>query len=538
VNFDLPIVSPDAKPEFRDAKSCAAWLQALPLINVGPSHGRLLGEIEELNCCSISPAERLKILETLRDAVLFVQTEHGKKFANRSVPLAKPEREIFMNVLALWTAYGHGYLHCLQALAEVTGGLLASSTQLALVCQRALWCETQKIAEHYRCYQEVGAEEWARLHRLYAFAEERKLVDQQVEHPVHKDKWKTTCMETYSQPLLLHLANPNEQSSRQLGLAARWLDRWGANVRIKRTPAAAEGKPATPLVVDLGGSRPPVRAHETPSATLRFLDASELDKSLRMRIAMLKKGDTPSKLNLGDDVPAPLAEHLLSQLHRLWCEDMPPRSPQRKSASATAELASGMGAMHFYITSLPFRQPGEARELSKTQREEIATFGRTSTRGDEEYEKQQGFTLEQWHIRDESLAGLRLERIAGPSRFVHTQLVAVRPADARTFILGTLRWLLVNQQNIITVGMRTIPGVPQGIAIRATGLNAMADKFVPALMLSAVPALRSPASLVLPVGWFRPKRVIEVFSDQSRQLQLNAVAERGADFERVFFEVI
>ena len=36
------------------------------------------------------------------------------------------------------------------------------------------------------------------------------------------------------------------------------------------------------------------------------------------------------------------------------------------------------------------------------------------------------------------------------------------------------------------------PRVVGGVAIRATGVNAMADKYIPALMLSAVPALRSP----------------------------------------------
>jgi len=47
--FDLPIISPDANPDFTDAKSCAAWLQTVPLINVAPSHSLLLGQIEELD---------------------------------------------------------------------------------------------------------------------------------------------------------------------------------------------------------------------------------------------------------------------------------------------------------------------------------------------------------------------------------------------------------------------------------------------------------------------------------------------------------
>ena len=540
MNFDLPIISTDANPEFRSAAACAEWLQTLPLINVGPSHGRLLGELEELNCCELAVSERLKILELLREPVLFVQAEQAKKFSNRAVPLAKPEREILMNVVALWRAFSYGYQHCLQSLATLPTGLVAASGQLALACQRALWCTSQQIAEHFRCYQDVTADDWKLLHRLYAFAEEHKLADQQVEHPVHRDQWKTTCMETYVQPLLLQAANPSEQTSRQLGLAARWLDRWGNNARIRRTVPMPEKGPAHPLAVDLAGGSGPRRvdAAESTADSRRYLDVDELSKSIRSRLSLLKKGDAPANLNLGDDVPAQLAEHLLTALHRQWCEDKPERFPARKSASGTAELATGMRAMHFYVTGLPFRQPGEARELTKAQREEIATFGRISTHADDAYAVQNGLVLEQWHIRDESLAGLRLERKSGPGRFVHTQLVAVRPADARHFLLGMVRWLVVDENYGLKIGLRTLPGIPQGIAIRATGLNAMADKYVPALMVSAVPALRSPESLVLPVGWFRPKRVIEVYTDKPRQMQLNTVIDRGADFERIAYTVV
>jgi len=538
MTFDLPAISADARPAFRDTGSCAAWLQTLPLINVGPSHGRLLAEIEQLNCCEISPSERLQVLELLCEAVSFVQAEQAKKFSNRAVPLTVPEREILANVKALWKAFGQGYVQCLQALASVNRGLLAGSSQLALACQRAIWCAFQSIAEQHRCYQQVSASDWKLLHRLYAFAEEQKLVDQQVEHPVQKQQWKTTCMETYTQPLLLQLANPDELTARQQRLAARWLDRWGTNVRIRSAPPATDGKPVCPMVVDLAGDKGPLREQLEASATRRFLDVTELGKSIRMRLSLLQKGDTPEKLSLGEDVTAQLAEQLLLLLHRLWCEDKPVRSPARKSASAGAELATGMGALHYYITGLPFRQPGESKELTKEQREEIATFGRISTHADTEYARKHGFLLEQWHIRDESLAGMRLERNAGTGRFVHTQLVAVRPTDARSYVLATVRWLCIDENYVPMMGIRALPGVPKGIAIRATGLNAMADKYIPALLLSAVPALRSPESLVLPSGWFKPRRVIEAWTEQSQQLMLNAVLDRGSDFERVSFEVV
>jgi hypothetical protein len=39
IDFDLPPAATDAKPEFRDATGCSAWLQGLALINVVTSHG-------------------------------------------------------------------------------------------------------------------------------------------------------------------------------------------------------------------------------------------------------------------------------------------------------------------------------------------------------------------------------------------------------------------------------------------------------------------------------------------------------------------
>jgi len=65
-------------------------LQTVPLINVGPAHVRLLGQLEELNAFKLAPAERLKILELMRDPVNFVQKELAKKFASRPAPLARP----------------------------------------------------------------------------------------------------------------------------------------------------------------------------------------------------------------------------------------------------------------------------------------------------------------------------------------------------------------------------------------------------------------------------------------------------------------
>jgi cyclic-di-GMP-binding protein len=533
--FNLPDISADAHPEFTDAKGCGEWLQALSLINIGPSHGQLLGQIEELNCCNVQPAERLKILELLREPIMFVQKEHAKKFFSRPVPLSRQEREIFRDVVALWDAFSQGYQHCLQAIADDASGLSGS---VALICQRVLWCSEQRLMHHYEIYQELVEDDWRLLHRAFAFAEERNVADDKVGHPVNKSRGEASCTCSYAHALLLNLANPNELMPRQLALLSRWIERWAPNAAVARTPPDSNNGIA-PLIADLASGAGIVR-DAAPGDTVRYIHIDDIATGIRKRIHQLQQGASPAELGLGEEVAPSLAENLLVMVYRQWCEDKQSRVVARRSASGTAQVCLGLGAIHHYVTGRPFRQPGEGKELSKIQHEEIATFGRIATHQDDDDSMAHGFGLETWQIKEESLSGLRLERLdpAAVSRLQLNQLFAVRPADAKSYFLGILRWLSVSPDFELRAGVRTIPGVPSGVTIRATGLNTMAEKYVPALMLPAVAALQSPDTLVLPAGWFKPKRVIEIYTDRAYDLMLMAMVERGVDFERVTFEPV
>ncbi len=530
--FDLPSLSPDAKPAFSDAKSCSAWLQTVPLVNAAASHGLLLAQVEALNRFALAAAERLRILDLLAGPAAFVQAEHAKKFAGKAVPLARAESEIFRSVVALWDALSQGYQRCLNAIAEGDAEL---SGQTALACQRALWCTSRRMAEHHKSVQDIGSADWRLLHRLYAMAEGLGVHQEQLDDPLQR-KQRTSCLQTYTGTLLQYLANESsEQSAKRLAVVSRWLERWASKVGMAAEPPAS-GPGIPRLAVDLASECGPT--HGTlAGASVRYLALGEIARSIRSRVSRLRKGETPEALGLGEDLSPPSAEQLLLVVHRRWCEEFKPRASGRRASVTPAQVCTGLPAMHYFISGKPFRQPGEARELTKSQREEIATFGRIATRHEEEHGQLQGYVLEDWTVHDESLGGLRMERPAegGPGRFVQQQLIAVRPSDSKSFMLGVMRWLCVSQGLELRAGIQVLPGVPQPIAVRVTGLNAVSEKYMQALMLPAVGVLQSPISLVLPAGWYRPKRVIEVYSDKLERILLTGVIERGADFERVSF---
>src|SRR5258708_4658811 len=531
-SFDPPSIKPNAAPDFTDSSGCAKWLQLLPLINVGPSHVRLLGQLDELNAYKVAPAERLKMLELLREPVSFVQKEHSKKFASRPAPLAKPEREIFDNVCALWDALSYGYQHCLKAGA---GG--ASGTSAALIGQRVLWCTGQKMIAHYQAYQDVRELEWKLLHGVYALVEDKGVAGNEVAHPYHKSR-QTTCTETYAQVLLIDLANPGKLTPRQIELISLWLERWTPKVSIGRAHAAT-GDGAAPLVIDLSGAAGASRRMPGGDTT-RVLDIHELGSSVRKRVGLLRKGETPAALGLGEDVTAPLAESLLTMLYRRWCEDKQSRAHPRRSASGTAQICSGMAAVHYFVTGRVLAIRGGPQKISQVQHEQIATLGRVATLHEGDPGPPPDFAVETWQINDESASGLRLVRVdpAPTSPLLLRHLLPTPPPAPTSFLLSPVNSLSPSVELEVRAGVHILPGIPQGAAIRAVDGHAAAEQYTPAFLLPAVAALKAPETLVVPAGWFKPNREIEVLTERAGKLRLASVVDRGADFERVTFDTL
>ncbi len=537
--MDLRLSEPASivRPSFSTALGCVEWLQTLPLINVAPSQGRLLEELRILNTLELVAEERMRILESLLDAAVFLQSEHARKFAGRAVPLARPEREVLQAVVDLWTELADGYRHCLESKKNHPSGKARQKAALAL--HRSIWCTSHALREFHKCYLEPPKGLWSKLVESYTIAERLSIATEPVPNPIRKGLTPTRCMNAVSEAILMATSSPNEMTSRQIEVTSRWLDRWSAKVILAETfvPDPEANASREFIAINLDDDNGPARyATNPPQGSMRLVDARTLSASLRTRVTRLRKGESPAVLGLGDDVPPQFAEALLLHLHRLWCEGRRPRAQSRQSGSECCLVATGMASIHFQLTGHAFQQPVESAELSKIQHDEIATFGRVSTRQEVSPLQQSAVEPENWNIIDESPAGLRIARISGDSRLTHTQLVAVKPGNSAAFLLGSIRWLAVDRNNVARIGLRLLPGVPSGISIRAAGANARREKYVPALSLPAVRALSSPDSLVLPAGWFKPLRVIQVHSDTAREVRLTGVLDRGSDFERVAFE--
>jgi hypothetical protein len=529
--FELPGIDPAAVPEFADAPGCKAWLENVPLANVSTAQHQLLVQVEEFNRYACGARERFEALEAIREAVSFVQIEQAKRFTNRALPMLETESAVFEDTIELWEQMRLGYLRCLEA------GDAALRAQRALLCQRALAYSGLRMFHYYRAYRQVPGRDWLGLHRVYARAEHLGVADEPVKDYLNRDVHDTSPRIACMRAVLMGLCNPNELGPRQLTFVAYLLERWADKVEVAKAPVDDGGLPQ--LALDLAGERCAERG-AAPGAEPRYLDTRRLAKSLRNRVALLRKGESPSRLALGEDCVQPSCEQLLVFLYRQWCQARAPRGAERSRATDAAQACTDIAAIHYYISGSVFRGATSFKELTARQREEIATFGRVSTRDEGDFNEAQGFLLEHWQLEDESAQGLKMLRRAGTPgrRMAHGQLVGVRPADGKNFQLGQVRWLMATDAGDLYCGVKLLPGLPIAAAVRATGVNAADERYVQAVALAAVPALNAPPTLVTPPGWFKPRRVIEAAIGKPLRLRLIEVIERGTDFERLAYEVL
>jgi cyclic-di-GMP-binding protein len=524
-----------ANPAFRDAASCAQWLGQLQLTNLQQAHATLRTQLDEFNRCPVHGLERLQTLELLRETVGHVQGDYAKKLVAKALPLSDDELAVFQSIIGLWQGMITGYRRCLQ-------GYLAGNLQLApygvLLCQRCLIYGGLQILESLRTCYEFDGQLWRQMHALYAFAEEQGLHQTEVEDGFSGNS--PSCRTIYIKTLLATHAHPEELSRSQLKLLDRWLPQWSSTLSLEQSYAISKGD-APPLAVDLDSALglqqlAQVKQH---GGNLRFLTMVPLSKLLRVKIILLQQGQSPQQLGLGKGINGTDCAEFLSRLHQFWCEERLERMAERYDAVQEIQACYGLEGIYAHVANKPFRLPSKAGNISSAARDQIATFGRTLSDTSRRDLDKLGFTTESWQIEDESMLGARLLRQkAEGTRLAPKQVIATRHSDTAACTLGVIVWLTVTLNGQLRAGVRHLPGTPQAVVVKTTGVSPSASgNAAPALLLPALAKLKIPASLIIPRNLFQTGRMLEItFSSGEKQnVQMGISVEKGLDYERVSF---
>jgi hypothetical protein len=108
-------------------------------------------------------------------------------------------------------------------------------------------------------------------------------------------------------------------------------------------------------------------------------------------------------------------------------------------------------------------------------------------------------------------------------------------------MLGTTTWVRVARTGQLCIGVRYLPGTAHAIGLHTTDASlAATDNPAPGFLLEAVPALKTPPSLIIPRKWFKPGCVLEIqhLSAEKQNATIGISVEHGIDYERVSFTLV
>ena len=532
-----PASPASASLQFTDAASCARWIAALPITNVQLAQQMLSDQIAALAVTAVSALERLKILEALKETVMFAQAEVAKRYIGKPLPLDQADANAWASVMGLWRAFGAAYRVCLDA---CRAGDLPVSSHAALLTLRCLRTASFGLFEHYQVYREPDAATWHGFHELFAFAEERGLSRMRVQDTFAKRDADASCAEAYVQGLMANLANPYALSVRQMAFLRRWLEKWSSLVDLSRQPLPPGQIP--PLAVDFAHDvAPGLAANVAPAESARYLDLESLSKTLRQTINLLKQGQTPGQLGLGEDARQPGCENLIMLLYLQWCRAGALRTDERNGAADPAEVCFGIPDTFKLLGGEErTKQDVEFNARDKWELDNLGFSMRMSNTARQAAVKKS----EAWQILNQSASGFMcmLREPSGVMRMTHNQLLGVR-RSGEALRLGTVQWIRVDSVNETQCGVRLFPGAPQAIKVRPANFNVpKGQEYELALLTPAVAMPAAPMSMILPAGWFQSGRLLELQGDikdeKKRVATLLNLIERGADFDRCAVEVL
>ena len=512
---------------FADADACARWLRGLPLSNIPKHFEAIHGQLNLLSEADLSPRERARIAEVLREAVLYLHTELARRYAGKPQPATERELEAAEHAIALWQGLWNQYSACLKPLLEGDPDLQGVK---AKVLQRGLWVGKQLVLVYGLARRLPAPAVWQELHAYYRLAEILECTVTAVSDDLMPNAVGVSCYSTYAHALLLQLADPCALTVRQIELTDRWLGLWARKVFPYAQQRETEG-PA--LVIDLDAAAGAVLVPVAPrqvGESVRFGYPAKLATSVRGRLKRLASGAGPAELQLGHDSSPEACTALLSHLDGCWYT--PPKKPASAAQTRLDLCVGGLGAAYFRVAGRTFNRQDPLGRLSYHGTQHLATLGALTDydRNKEEAEKSWGW--EHWQGSYEGDEAM-LRRIGGAEHRWHLeQLVILR--DPERVRCGYVARVALDGHGDLSVTIKLWSGAPTALVVRPYTTMLSEEPPIPGILIGPTPDEKP--TFITPPRTFNPGRMLRTLDSPERRFRLTRLLQRGADFERLAFE--
>jgi hypothetical protein len=544
-------------------KKMAAWIEALPKVNVGESSRQLYSAIQEINRFKTDPKTRFLILEEMRHSIHYVCKSLGKHFLNQSIVLNEKESKIANLAQALQNHLAIGYkIVLLDTIQQKTS---EAAKLRAFATHRTITELTGNLLRCYQLYYPTPKGLWREIHQLYSLADHYGILDKEIEDSATQSK--LTIEHCYFRTMLLSTARPNQLRQQEIAQLSQAFNIWAQYCRLKTTDEEPE-----PFIVDLKSDEGAIYFQwnkekiDTSSSSLRYVHMSSLADVLRTRIQNINN-------NEGVDLSIKLlASTVLRHLLQSWSASSQ-RSFARTTTEGTISLAFGLGAVHYYLSKgqdfnkmllggnedLVLQDEDNPFLTSKNNRnygfnEELSSGGdvwalsavtstKTSKQGKSSTASgkvQTLFAAYDCKLIDTSPGGYCLEWSGiAPTQLKTGEIITIREPGQEDWSVAVVRWIKKISSTQIRLGLELLAPHAQAVGAKVIQKDGSSTEYMRAIRLPELKAIGQPSTLITPQLTFKPGyKVLLNIDAQEVRLHLTNEISSTASFSQFEYKLL
>jgi hypothetical protein len=425
-------------------KAVTQWLRELPAQDVIGRQQMVLAAFDTLRQ-SRNPVDPARV-----QAVLFLDAALGadrRQLVKQYVENADSGTQLSHRIWKSAFDLSQGYVLTYQALLQ--HALLQSNNPrwkplVPLLFARLVhFFGTDAKLRVFRYERWIPAK-WVELHQVYMRAVELGVdrVPTVLGHGPNTTQW--TVEQEYVYVLLIHQLNSGNMSPAELDWAYAQIRGWSRRLSLDAVARSMEG-----FLVDVGGKTGLVRpAGNDAGLMLRYLDTTPVCSHLDRAIASLRNAETP------EGAPAlSINQRRITILEKIRPAVAPnlnadKRRDPRHACGVTARVRVGLTRISHELASSGKKDavPIEAGIQEQIEVYTVADVAPAKRRPHDEHDSiaasLSSFTDPMWHVKDRSVAGLRIGATGGVGQALSLgALVAVRQSDVSEWLLGVVRRL-------------------------------------------------------------------------------------------------
>jgi len=581
MKLNVPEQTETSKGDFPNhPKKVKKWLAELKRANMGDFTRKLYNGILTLNRQSMSPKYRLENMEILREPSRHIFNQLHKHFVNRTLPLPEKSQKIVQLNQALLHEMATGYK---ILIFEASNNLAKIDNKTILIsCERALHYYSELLLRSSQIYTELPKGTWWDIHRIYHYAEQKKLHQKSIKDT--ELSIKSITPETYyKQILLFSLARPNALRQSDAERLYKSINEWAKFASISDT--LSKNKLNRYFVSKLDSDLPPNCVSEDDLSTLKHARTIETG-NLVEHLQQLDDNSTDlsSIVSIGDTVSQETIRTLISSWS-LCAKRRFSRAERHEDIRVTIGLNPIFATLNIEVTqpvpkikkpsktfaleSIPESEKVDNDVFSKrdptffithpemkneTERSagawDMVAKGRALTESYAQELQNQDDALgalnkespdAHWKVTNISAGGYCLRWDSDmPSRALVGELISIgeqEPDHTFQWRIGVIRWMQYSRDAGLEIGVQVLS--PKVISCTVQRLERKHEEPFNCLMLPGIKPIQQPSTLLLPAHAFRRGNALKMHVyERDMEVKLGTVREHTGSFTQFQFTQI